>query len=135
MSAMEPFTLIEESSSSGPHHLYDDVVELGSAKTADHDLQYVESLRKTNPDMIVTVIPAFNANLRAFAAVGHASCELDTDNDSFASWKGYIPPSTRSGSGSLAEQIHFARYTYKFGDEYFILVRRHSAIQIEQESY
>jgi transitional endoplasmic reticulum ATPase len=120
---MEPFTLIEETSGSSPYHLFDDVVELSSAKTADHDLQYVKSLRKANPDMIVTSIPGVNVNLRAFAASGYASCELDTDNDSFSSWRGFLAPATRSGRGNLAEQIHFARYTYKFGDDYFILVR------------
>jgi transitional endoplasmic reticulum ATPase len=49
---MEPFNIIEkaeDATSSGPHHLFDDVVELTSAKTAEHDLQYVVALRQANP--------------------------------------------------------------------------------------
>jgi transitional endoplasmic reticulum ATPase len=117
----EPFTLIEESASSGPHHLFDNVADLSSAKTADHDLQYVAALRKANPEMIVTSIPTINVNLRAFAASGFATCELDTLTDSFASWRGYVAPAVRSGSGQLGEQIHFAKYHYSWSQEDFIL--------------
>lgn len=53
---MEPFTLIEEKSAPGPHHLFDDVLGLTSAPTADHDLQYITRLREANPGMIVTAI-------------------------------------------------------------------------------
>lgn len=118
---MERFTLVEESSDSGPHHLFDDVTKLSSAKTADHDLQYVAALRDANPEMIVTSIPAANVNLRAFAASGLATCELDTKTDSYASWRGFIAPQVRSGSGQLGEQIHFAKYHYNWNDEDFVL--------------
>jgi transitional endoplasmic reticulum ATPase len=121
MADTEPFTLIEESTSSGPHHLFDNVADLSSAKTADHDLQYVAALRRANPEMIVTSIPAINVNLRAFAASGFATCELDTSTDSFASWRGYVAPAVRSGSGQLGEQIHFAKYHYSWSQEDFIL--------------
>jgi transitional endoplasmic reticulum ATPase len=46
MADLEPFTLIEETGDKGPHHLFDNVTDLSSAKTADHDLQYVAALRK-----------------------------------------------------------------------------------------
>lgn len=119
--ADEPFTLIEETGDTGPHHLFDNVVDSSSAKTADHDLQYLAALRKTNPEMIVTCIPASNVNLRSFAASGFATCELDTKTDSFASWRGYLPPAIRSDKGRLGEQVHFAKYYYKWNDEDFIL--------------
>lgn len=121
MADNEPFTLIEEASSSGPHHLFDNVTDLSSAKTADHDLQYVAALRDANPEMIVTSIPATNVNLRAFAASGFATCELDTKTDSFASWRGFIAPRVRSDTGQLGEQIHFAKYHYQWQNEDFIL--------------
>ena len=121
MSDMEPFTIVEETTRPGPHHLFDNVAELGSAKTADHDLQYVVALREANPDTIVTVTPAYNAPLRVFAAAGFALCEVDKGTDSFASWRGYIPRRTRSGSGQLGEQIHFAKYHYVWDNEDFIL--------------
>lgn len=118
---MEPFTLIEESSKEGPYHLFDDVLHLTSAKTADHDLQFVASLRKAFPEQIVTVIPATNTPLRAFAAAGLATCEVDKDTDSYASWRGYAPPSLRSKKGSLGEAVDFAKFHYKWNDEDFIL--------------
>lgn len=121
MAEEEPFTLIEENSHAGPHHLFDNVVDQSSAKTADQDLQYVSALRDANPDMIVTSIPANNVNLRAFAASGNATCEVDTKTDSFASWRGYLAPVVRSKEGQLGEQIHFAKYHYKWNNEDFIL--------------
>jgi transitional endoplasmic reticulum ATPase len=123
MADTEPFTLIEENinSGGGPHHLFDNVTDLSAAKTADHDLQYVAVLREANPEMIVTSIPAFNVNLRAFAASGYATCELDTSTDSFASWRGYVAPAVRSDSGQLGEKIHFAKYRYQWSAEDFIL--------------
>jgi len=121
MADNEPFTLIEETVSSGPHHLFDNVADLSSAKTADHDLQYVVALRKANPEMIVTSIPMVNVNLRAFAASGYATCELDTETDSFSSWRGYVAPSVRSHSGQIGESINFAKYHYSWTSEDFML--------------
>ena len=118
---MESFTLVERTASSEPHRLFDDVAELESAKTADHDLQYIVSLRENNPGMIVTVIPTSNISLRIFAAAGYATCELDTKTDSFASFKGYVPPTKRSESGQLGENVNFAKYHYSWNNEDFIL--------------
>jgi len=121
MADFEPFTLVEEASRPGPHHLFDDVAHLESAKTADHSTQYLVSLRKANPDMIVTSIPLFNVPLRAFAAAGYATCEPDVKTDSFASLRGYVPPALRQNKGHLAESIHFAKYHYKWNNEDFML--------------
>lgn len=116
---MEPFSIIEkeEKPHGGPHHLFDDVVELSSAKTADHDLQYIVALREANPGMIVTAIPASNVSLKTFAAAGFASIELDLKTDSFASWRGYAPARTRAGTGSLAEAVSYGKYHYKWRGE------------------
>jgi len=121
MTDFEPFTLVDETSRPGPHHLFDNVVELTSAKTADHDLQYIVALREASPGMIVTAIPAFNVPLRTFAAAGFATCELDTDTDSFASWRGYIPPALRQNRGHLGESVHFAKFRYRWNNEDFML--------------
>lgn len=118
---MEPFTLIEETAKSGLYHMFDDLRDLTSAKTADHDLQYVAALRKNYPEMIVTVIPTYNTPLRAFAATGLATCEVDKDTDSYASWRGYSAPPLRSKKGTVGEAVDFAKYHYKWNDEDFIL--------------
>jgi hypothetical protein len=116
---MEPFTLVERTASSGPHHLFDDVVKCWSAKTADHDFVYIATLRENNPGMIVTCIPESNVSLRAFAAAGYATCELDTKTDSYHSWKGYVQSAARSEDGQLGEAIFFAKYHYRWNNEDF----------------
>lgn len=119
---MEPFTFIESSiGSSSPLNLFDENARLTSAKTADHDLQYIVALRNAFPELIVTGCPANNVPLRAFAAAGFASCERDTETDSFASWRGYAPPAKRSDSGSLAEYVSFAKWHYKWDGNDFMM--------------
>lgn len=121
MADIEPFTLIEESRGGERHQFFDDVLESEAAKTADHDLHYISGLRQANPGMIVTGIPAMNVPLVAFAAAGHARCELDKETDSFASWRGYRPPALRQNKGTLAESVFFAKYHYQWSHEDFIL--------------
>lgn len=118
---MEPFTLVEEASAPGPHHLFHEVLDVTSGKTADHDLQYIARLRQANPGMIVTAIPMNNVPLRAFAAAGFATCDRDTETDDFANWRGYNPPALRQNKGQLAEAIHFAKYWYNWNNESFVL--------------
>ncbi|TKA35151.1 hypothetical protein B0A54_13946 [Friedmanniomyces endolithicus] len=117
----EPFTLVEERPHPGPHHLFTNVLDLTSGRTADHDLQYISALRSANPSLIVTASPAYNIPLRAFAAAGFASCELDTTTDSFASWRGFNPPALRQQRGTLAESVHFAKFHYVWRGEDFVL--------------
>lgn len=123
---MEPFTLVEHDlerspNNDQPYRMFPDVKKLTAAPTADHDLQYGDLLRKHYPDMVLTTIPAFSVNLRAFAAAGFATYELDTERDSFASWRGYISPSGRTRSGSLGENVFFAKYKYTWANEHFIV--------------
>ncbi|KAK5109733.1 hypothetical protein LTR62_006573 [Meristemomyces frigidus] len=147
---MEPFTLVEETGHPAPYRMFDNVVDLTSGKTADHDLSYLQALREANPDMIgkpsfpphvssrenpdpeqeltvptsphlVTAIPSYNLPLRAFAAAGLATCTLDTTTDSFASFRGFNGPTRRADHGTLAETVHFAKYQYTWSLENFIV--------------
>lgn len=104
-----------------PYHLFDDVLDLTSAKTADHDLQYLTALRASFPSMIVTAIPIPNIPLISFASAGHALAELDLETDSFASWRGYAGPSFQARNGGLAESVHFAKYAYRWAGEGFVV--------------
>lgn len=118
MAEFEPFTLVEQPESS---RLFDSFQDLNSAKSADHDLQYLSTLRKAFPEYVVTSIPNGNCNLLAFARAGNAVAELDLDTDSYASWRGWIP-SVRAGQrGNLGESIFFAKYRYQWAAEEFIL--------------
>lgn len=104
-----------------PYHLFDDVLDLTSAKTADHDLQYLTALRASFPSKIVTAIPIPNIPLLSFASAGHALAELDLETDSFASWRGYVGPSLQARNGGLAESVHFAKYAYRWAGEGFVV--------------
>lgn len=103
------------------YHLFDDVLDLTSAKTADHDLQYLTALRASFPSMIVTAIPIPNIPLLSFASAGLALAELDLETDSFASWRGYVGPSLQARNGGLAESVHFAKYAYRWAGEGFVV--------------
>lgn len=118
---MEPFTLLNRDGPVRETYLFPEMVNLESAKSADHDLQYVSYLRQQNPEMIITAVPQVNANIKAWADAGHARMTLDTDTDSYASWKGYVRPQVRSGVGALGEAIQFAKYQLQWKDESFII--------------
>jgi len=104
-----------------PHRLFDDVRALSDAHTADLDLQYTTILRAMNPTMVVTTVPSYSVNFRAYAAAGFATCERDTATDSFMSWRGFNPISAGSRTSSLAEAVSFAKYNYVWGEHLFIL--------------
>ncbi|PPJ59123.1 hypothetical protein CBER1_01727 [Cercospora berteroae] len=104
-----------------PYHLFDDVLDLTSAKSADHDLHFLTALRSTHPDHIITTIPVTNIPLLAFASAGFATSILDLETDSFASWRGYIGPSGQARNGSLAENVHFAKYRYLWQEQEFVV--------------
>lgn len=104
-----------------PYHLFDDVLDLTSAKSADHDLHFLTALRSTHPEHIITTIPVTNIPLLAFASAGFATSILDLETDSFASWRGYIGPSGQARNGSLAENVHFAKYRYLWREEEFVV--------------
>ena len=117
----EQFTLIEEPHNSVQHRLFDDFQDLTSAKTADHDIQFLTSLRKQFPELIVTSIPSGNCNLLAFANSGNAIAELDKSSDSFASWRGWIPALATGEQGRIGQTIFFAKYHYQWNGDHFLL--------------
>jgi hypothetical protein len=120
MSSLEHLQLVGNNSLH-QYQLFDDVLELSSARTADHDLQYLTALRAAFPEMIVTAIPANNVPLLSFASAGFATYHIDKETDSFASWRGYVGPSETSRSGQLAEAVHFAKYKYTWAGNDFIV--------------
>lgn len=130
MSTTEDFTVIDlvrgRSASTASSHLYkpdtlfSDYNQLTSAPTVDLDTQIVTALRTRHPDLIVTTVPAYNCNLLQFAAAGFATADLDEDNESVLRWRGFAGPSHRGGTGSVVDNIFFARYNYKWAEEAFI---------------
>lgn len=118
MADHEPFTMISEHSSQTS---YPDYESFTSAKIADIDIQINKSLHEKYPELNVTTIPTSNCALLQFAALGHATAELDTKTESIRRFRGYIPSDHGQGKGRLGDAIFFAKYHYTWGKEYFIL--------------
>lgn len=114
----EPFTVVEERKEP---RLFDEFRDLLSAKTADHDVQYVAVLRERFPDLIVTAVPATYTNLLQFAGSGHATAALDSDAEPVASWRSWVPSLRDRNKGIIGETVFFARYRYSWGEEDFLL--------------
>jgi transitional endoplasmic reticulum ATPase len=120
MASSESFTFVESTKDLTKEGFHD-YVDILSARVADVDIQFSSRLRSEYPEMIVTTVPGSNIDLIFFANLGHASYELEIKNDSISRWRGYVPPDPRGGQGFLGEIINYARYNYKFGEEYFIM--------------
>lgn len=123
MATDNDFTFIDNENIRGskPQPLFDDYHKSTSGKVTDLDVQMVTALRAKHPELIVTTVPANNCNLLQFAAAGFAQAELDSEAEPIIRWRGFVGPSHRGGSGSLAESRFFARYNYTWNNENFIL--------------
>ncbi|KAL8994793.1 MAG: hypothetical protein Q9169_005329 [Polycauliona sp. 2 TL-2023] len=107
----EAYTLVTTSSH---HQNYDDYVAVKSGKDSDLNVSLEAALRRQYPELALTSTVSRNVNLLAFAFAGHASATLDIVDESVLR--------TRYVSGaSLRESRTFAKYLYKWGDEYFIV--------------
>ncbi|KAL9009454.1 MAG: hypothetical protein Q9173_005521 [Seirophora scorigena] len=119
MADKDAFTLINEASQ---HKMYDDYDTLSSGHLADPQTFLTAAFRREYPELAVTCTTARNPALLAFAAAGHATSELDTDDESINRVRGYIPGNARYGRiEGLYEIRLFAKYNYRWADEFFIL--------------
>ncbi|KAL8743690.1 MAG: hypothetical protein Q9190_003977 [Brigantiaea leucoxantha] len=119
MADVDAFTLVNASSR---HKLFDDYAELSSGHLTDPQTFLTVALRTQYPELALTCTSAYNPNLLSFAAAGHATAELDLEDESINRIRGYIPGNPRYGySEGIAERRYFAKYKYKWGQEYFIL--------------
>ena len=119
MADFEPFTMIEEADHASLHSRFEDLL---SARTADHDIQYVSHLRKQYPELTVTAVPSANCNLRLFAASGHAVLELENSlEEPLASWRGWVPAIGQGETAGIGQTVFFAKYHYKWSSEDFIV--------------
>ncbi|KAL8848884.1 MAG: hypothetical protein Q9221_006109 [Calogaya cf. arnoldii] len=108
----EAYTLVTTSSSH--HQNVDDYVDVKSGKDYDLNVYLHAALRRQYPELALTSTVARNVNLLAFAFAGHATATLDIVDESVLR--------TRYVSGaSVSESRTFAKYLYKWGDEYFIV--------------
>lgn len=120
MSASEPFTFVEATTNIAKDG-YSDYVDINSARVASVDVQFTARLRKEHPELTLTAVPASNLNLILFADLGYAFYELDLEHDTASRFRGYVPPGPKGEPSFLAEAVQYAKYGYKFGDEYFLV--------------
>ena len=119
MTDQDAFTLVNEANQ---HQVFDDYEELSSGHLIDSQTYLTAAFRRKYPELAVTCTGARNPALLAFAAAGHATAELDTTNESINRYRGYMPGNSRYGYvEGIYETRYFAKYNYRWGNEFFIL--------------
>ncbi|KAL8833166.1 MAG: hypothetical protein Q9170_004447 [Blastenia crenularia] len=112
MLSSEAYTLVTTTSQ---HQTYDDYVDVKSGKGYDLNIYLQAALRRQYPELALTVTTARNVDLLRFAFAGHATATLDIVDESVIRTRYFY------GSSSVGESRTFAKYLYKWGDEFFIL--------------
>ncbi|KAG8528902.1 uncharacterized protein KY384_006591 [Bacidia gigantensis] len=113
------FTLIDTDSL---HQVLDDYEDVYSGRIGDPDTYLQRALRKQYPELSLTVTFTNNVPLLKFAAAGYATAELDIKDEGIQRIRHYIPSHAREGqSAALGESRSFAKYNYKWADEYFVV--------------
>lgn len=136
MSDAEAFQLVTTTSH---HKVFDDYEELRSGHAFDQDTSLQKALRSQYPGLALTVTIAGNGSsmisvqhqqkltsnlvsLLQFAAAGNASAELDIVDESIKRYRYFDSGNPRRGiPDQLVEARTFAKYNYKWGNEYFII--------------
>ncbi|KAK3174448.1 hypothetical protein OEA41_001694 [Lepraria neglecta] len=108
----EAYTLVTTTSH---HQVWEDYVDINSGQGYNLNTYLQAALRRQYPELALTVTVATNVNLLAFAFAGHATATLDIVDESVLRTRYFLLPN------SLAEARTFAKYLYKWGDEYFIV--------------
>ena len=103
-------------------NVFDDYQNHNSGTQVSSEVAIVTSLRSRYPDWEVTVTPS-STGLLKFARAGLAEAELDIKTDDFSAWRMHSPASDRTSQepGTMADQVHFGKYDYRWNDEDFIV--------------
>ncbi|KAL9104923.1 MAG: hypothetical protein Q9163_000168 [Psora crenata] len=130
MAETDDFTLVNTSSH---HKVYEDYERLHDAHIADPDTSFQAVLRRQYPELSLTVTDTGNGDselhlrilevqLLPFAAAGHAKAELDIKDETVERFRYFLAGNPRRGDpDQLLELRLFAKYKYRWGDEYFIV--------------
>jgi hypothetical protein len=98
-----------------------------SAKRVNTDATIAKALKTEYPSLQLVIVPSFGIDLLSYASAGHASAtavdHADDELPSSLMWKVYVAPGRRiDGSpGSLAQDVLFAKFLYKWRGTEFIL--------------
>ncbi|KAI9795871.1 MAG: hypothetical protein M1835_005067 [Candelina submexicana] len=113
---MDRFTLIEtlQTSSASPN-VYADYNAHANGRRVSTDAVMAASIRKHHPDLGLTITPADECDLLAFAAAGNATAEEDTLLSlPSLTWRQFRAPPRRNLYGAVESKVSFARYRYKW---------------------
>lgn len=119
---------LRPSSTKARDNVYNSFTHVFSAPQTNSDVVIAEALRKTYPDLHLTISSSYNADYLGFAASGQATAvPIDSDDAVTANlkWKFYAPPLKRmdGGEGALGEDIQFGKYLYtRDGKEYLLYI-------------
>ena len=122
------FPLRPSSSSQPRDKIYNSFTHVFDAHQSNTDLVIAESLRKTYPNLHLTISSTYGVNYLGYAASGQATAvPVDSDDAVTANlkWKFYAPPKKRmdGGEGALGETIQFGKYLYTWsGKEYLLYI-------------
>ncbi|KAK3905983.1 P-loop containing nucleoside triphosphate hydrolase protein [Staphylotrichum tortipilum] len=98
-----------------------------SAKRVNTDASVAAALKAQYPDLQLVIVPSWGIDLLSYASAGHASFtsidQAGSDLPTSLIWKVYVAPGRRiDGSpGSLAQNVLFAKFLYKWRGAEFIL--------------
>ena len=101
-----------------------------SAPRVDTDAVIFNSIQQEHPGVSITIVPTISANLKAYAAAGHATFKTIEQNaagqkiwpDSLK-WTLFVPPAKRlgGGNGTLSELVQFESYLYTWNEMSFLI--------------
>lgn len=115
MAASDDFTFV-------PNSLNPDYSAINAAAVQNPDVPFQQALRRQYPDLNLTVVPEPVAPVIQYAALGHASAELDTSYEAPVRWRGIVAPPTRGGGTiRLGDSIFFAKYNLSAKGKTFIV--------------
>lgn len=118
-----------------------------SAHRVNTDAYIYDQIHARYPDLILTVVPEFNSNLRAYASANPSVASVRPVNDEESSkptsgsssysektphewplslkWTIYVPPSSRipgsGGSGQIAQEIFYDSFIYTYKSFQFLV--------------
>ena len=116
--------------SDSPDGVFKEFNEISSAPQIFTDAPIVEAIRKTYPELHLTISSEYSCNYLGYAAAGQATAVPTDSEDSTTpnlKWKQFYPPARRldGAVGGLADYVQFGKYLYIWhGTEFILYIAR-----------
>ena len=107
------------------NHAAEAYYENSTAPRVNTDAVIVKALRAEYPELYLSVVPTFSADLQSYAANGHAHlAPIDFEKDRL-SWWSFVPPARRLDGqrGALGEELKLGKFMLEWqGKEYVVVI-------------